>query len=176
MIKITISHYTKYDMKAVYSTAGNNPLKLKVNIIFILIFAVMLIISFIMPENKLWFCLFILLAVSIISFVNEMWTAPANALRTFSTLQKHHDNLPICVCFDKNFWYTSFGDNAETLKKFDYISTYGAEETENYFFMSQQKNEHFCIPKRCFTENNTDELRQFLTNRLGNKFKTELRK
>lgn len=49
MIKITIDHYTENDMKAVCRTAENNSLKLKANTIFILVFAVMLIISFIVP-------------------------------------------------------------------------------------------------------------------------------
>ncbi len=173
MIEVKIKGYTIKDMNALCRTTGNNPIKLKVNIIFILLFAVMLIISFIVPENKLWFYVFILLAVSIISFANEMWTAPANALRTFNTLQKSNNNSPICICFDKNCWYTSFGDNTETVKKFDYSSMYSAEETDGHFFLSQQKNSYFCVPKRCFTENTPDELRQLLADKLGSKFEVK---
>lgn len=175
MIKITIVHYTEKDMKAIYKTAGDNPKKIKAIKIFILIFIAVTITGLFIPSETIgtkFVCYgVVLLFCSIIAFIQETLTIPAKSLESFKKLQKYHGNSPICICFDENYWSTSFGDDKESIKEFNYTSTYSAEETDEYFFMSQQKNEYFCIPKNCFTNSTPDELRKLLTDKLGDKFK-----
>lgn len=177
MIKITISHYTEKDMKAVFRTAGNNPLKIKINIIFILIFSVITITGFFIPSENISTKLICLSAVLIFcgtaALVQEAFIIPAQSFASFKNLQKHHGNSPICVCFHENHWTTSFGGKEESIKKFDYTSAYSAEETDEYFFISQQKNSYFCIPKRCLTENTPLELHQLLKDKLNGTFKVK---
>lgn len=175
VIQITIDHYTIKDMQAVNKTAGDNPKKIKAIKFFILIFIAVIITGFFIPSENIstkFVCYgAVLLFCSIVALIQETLTIPAQSLASFKNLQKHHNNSPICICFDENYWSTSFGNNKKNIKEFNYISTYSAEETDEYFFMSQQKNEYFCIPKNCFTYGTPDELRKLLTNKLCNKFK-----
>lgn len=175
MINITIDHYTENDMRAVCRTAGNNSNKIKATKIFILISIAVIITGFFIPSENIgtkfvcWGA--VLLFFSIVSLIQRMFTMPAEMLLSARKTQKNYNNSPVYVYFNENNWSISVGTDIKSTEEILYVSTYGAEETDSYFFMSRQKNEYFCIPKRCFTYGTPDELRQLLTEKLGNKFK-----
>lgn len=163
MIKITIDHYNLKDMNVLCRTTGNNPLKIKMTAVFVLICTAVLIIT--LSE---WAVL--AFTLSIIFFIEIMFLAPGTMLMSSRSVQKKNGGSLICVCFTENDWTISIGNETETIS---YTSTYGAEEKGEYFFISRQKGSHFCVPKRCFTENTPDELRQLLTDKLGSKFEVK---
>lgn len=173
MIKITIDHYTEKDMKAVCKTAGDNPRKVRLLKLSVLICIAVIIIGFFIPSENIgtkfvcWGA--VILFCSIVALIQKTLIIPAEMLMTARKVQKNYGNSPVYVCFDENNWTTSIGNDIKSMEEISYTSTYGAEETNDYFFISKQKNSYFCIPKRCFTENTPDELRQFLTDKLDDK-------
>lgn len=178
MIEVKIKDYTIKDMKAVCKTAGDNPRKIRLLKLSILICIVIIIVGFFIPSEYIgtkfvcWGA--VLLLFSIISLIIKTITAPAEMLMTTKKVQQNYGNSPVYVCFDENNWTTSIGNDIKSIEEISYTSTYGAEEKGEYFFISKQKNVYFCVPKHCFNENTPDELRQLLTDKLGSKFEVKL--
>ncbi len=178
MIEVKIKDYTIKDMKAVCKTAGDNPRKIRLLKLFILICIAVIIVGFFISSEYIgtkfvcWGA--VLLLFSIISLILKTITVPTEMLMTTRKVQQNYGNSPVYVCFNENNWTTSIGNDIKSMEEIPYTSTYGAEETDDYFFISKQKNVYFCVPKRFFAENTPDELRQLLADKLGSKSEVKL--
>lgn len=172
MIKVIISNYTIEDMKILHYNMLNGAKSIKTAGIFIIIAIGITITGLFIPSESISTLGLIATSINIVSVSQGMY-APKRSLESFNNLQKHHNNLPICVRFDETCWHTSFGDNPETVIRFDYSFAYGAVETAEYFFMNGQKGSYFCVPKRCFINGTPDELRQLLSEKFGEKFEVK---